>query len=212
MTEQQAPESATERVTRGTPLGSAVSRTLLELAIVVFGVLLGLWLNGQQTQRSEAKFVAKSVRVIESELARNFDAVVASRGYHMKLLPKLIAARDAQRAQQPAPPLKSYYGFQTAPTTSAAYQTALSAGVFAKLDPEYSAKVAHAYLSLAALSSTGQVYRTANAIGVKPFLETTPVAFADLMYKEDSALSAIGAVTGQKVPKPWHQVLDVKPY
>jgi hypothetical protein len=188
-----------------------IPRLLLEIATIVFGVLLGLWLSGLQSNKKEAQFVEKSVSVMMDELSRNFKSVEASRKYHLELLPDLIDAREASRKSETVPEL-NYYGFGTAETSTAAYQTALSAGVFAKLDPEYSAQFAEAYTKLSAVSETSNRYKLSLSLRQNDFLEIMPFAFSDLLYGEDAALQAIAVLIEEDAPVSWLKETEARPY
>ncbi|MEL7453852.1 MAG: hypothetical protein AAGJ50_10845 [Pseudomonadota bacterium] len=186
-------------------------RLLLEIATIVFGVLLGLWLSEVQSNRQDDRFVEKSVSVMKDELARNFESLQVARKYHLELLPDLIIARDAERNSETVPEL-NYYGFGTAETSTAAYQTALSAGVFAKLDPEYSAKFAEAYTRLSAVSETSDRYKLSLSLRRDDFLEIMPFAFSDLLYGEDAALQAMATLIDEDAPISWLRETEARPY
>jgi len=191
--------------------GLKIPRFVLEFITIVFGVLLGLWLNGWQSNIKDQKFVDKSVSVMMDELDRNFTIVETSRKYHLRLLPELVEARDAQRNGRDVPEFE-YYGFGTSQTSTAAYQTALSSGVFAKLDPEYSTKIANAYVKLSAIKETDGRYKASLSNSQDRFLELMPFAFSDLLYAEDAALKAISDVTNREAPKRWTEESDIRPY
>ncbi|MEM9386208.1 MAG: hypothetical protein AAGA68_14185 [Pseudomonadota bacterium] len=192
---------------------------IAEVALIVLGILLGLWLDERREDHELAEFVARSQQVMRAELRENFSRIEQSRAYHIELLPTIVAARDAARdaAAQDGPSdvpssLPKYRGFGTPPVTRAAYETALSAALFARVDPEESAAIAYAYEQVAAVLSTIDRYKVGLAVGGRDFYGLTSAAFADTLYAEDAALAAIAPLIDASAPPSWYTLIDVQPY
>ncbi len=185
---------------------------LAEVALIVLGVLLGLWLDERQEDLELADFVERSRAVILAELADNVTRIEAARAYHLELLPALVQARDATRQGETVQSVSGYRGFGPPPVTRAAYETALSAATFARIDPQEAASIAYAYEQVAAVSDTINRYKLALAGGNREFYSLMSAAFADALYAEDAALAAIAALVESTVPPAWFTVIDVQPY
>ncbi|MEO0422813.1 MAG: hypothetical protein AAF184_10785 [Pseudomonadota bacterium] len=188
---------------------------IAEVALIVLGVLLGLWLDERREDRELAEFVTRSQEVMLAELRENFSRIEQSRAYHLSLLPAIVAARDAalQDAAGDVPSsVPAYRGFGTPTVTRAAYETALSAAIFARVDPEESAAIAYAYEQVAAVLDTIDRYKVGLAVGGREFYSLVSAAFADTLYAEDAALSAIAPLIEAEVPPSWTTLIDVQPY
>lgn len=182
-----------------------------ELLAVVFGVFLGLWANDIQQQREIDEFVGRSQNVILRELEENYERIEAARRYHIQLLPALVNARDAARENLPIEPV-DYRGFGGPLVTTASYETALSAGTFARVDPEEASAIASAYERIESMHSVIADYRLALAISQRDFFELTSMAFGDTLFAEDAALRAIAPLIGRQPPLPWTDETSAWPY
>lgn len=188
---------------------------IAEVALIVLGVLLGLWLDGRREDRELAQFVARSQEVMRAELRENFSRIEESRAYHLALLPALVAARDValQDTTGEVPRLvPNYRGFGTPTLTRAAYETALSAAIFARVDPEESAVIAYAYEQVAGVLDTIDRYKLGLAVGGRDFYPLMSAAFADTLYAEDAALAAVAPLIDVAAPPSWTTLIDVQPY
>ncbi|MEM1260978.1 MAG: hypothetical protein AAGH76_01145 [Pseudomonadota bacterium] len=186
---------------------------LFEVIAIVFGVVLGLWVGEWYEDRERGEFVAESRRSMLDELGNNYAELVKARQYHLALLPKMIADRDAQKqGLEPVP--YAYRGFGTAKTTTAAYDTAVNASVFAYLDPADSRAIVNAYRAIEAMNTVDSRYRLANAMaaGTGRFIDIVPIAFGDFLWAEDEAMQTIAPLIDEEAPEFWINEIEASPY
>ncbi|MEO0574074.1 MAG: hypothetical protein AAF004_01335 [Pseudomonadota bacterium] len=182
-----------------------------EMLAIVFGVFLGLWVSDMQDDSEIDEFVERSRVVILQELSDNFTRISTSRAYHLKVLPMLIAARDAMAKGERVPDA-GYRGMGLAPVTKAAYDTALAAGVFTRIDPQEATAIAYAYEKIASMRGVIEDYRLAVATNDGDFLMLVSTAFGDALYAEDAALAAIAPLVDKSAPPEWTTLVNVAPY
>ncbi|MEM8981385.1 MAG: hypothetical protein AAGC71_00060 [Pseudomonadota bacterium] len=186
---------------------------IFEVIAIIFGVVLGIWASEWYEDHERDQFVAESQRNMLDELRANYAKLVEARQYHLDLLPKTIADRDArQQGKEPLP--YAYRGFGTAKTTTAAYDTAVNATVFAYLEPDDSQAIVNAYRTIESLNAVDGRYRLANAMaaGTGRFVDIVPIAFGDFLWAEDEAMQAIAPLIGEEAPDFWITELDETPY
>ncbi|MEL7297111.1 MAG: hypothetical protein AAGJ86_05580 [Pseudomonadota bacterium] len=182
-----------------------------EMMAIIFGVFLGVWISALVEDREIEQFVERSRQVMLQELEENYTRIERAREYHLGLLPDVVAARDALLANETFEPF-DYRGFGAPLVTTAAYDTALSAATFARVDPAEASRIAFAYEQIANMRSVMENYRLAVATRDSGFVALISTAFADSLYAEDAALRAIAAVIEKTPPPVWTSVLDVRPY
>lgn len=182
-----------------------------EMLAIIFGVFLGVWISELAEDREIEQFVERSRKVMLQELEENYTRIERARDYHLGLLPGVVAARDALLADEPIEPF-DYRGFGAPLVTTAAYDTALSAATFARVDPAEASQIAFAYEQIANMRAVMENYRLAVATRESGFIPLISTAFADSLYAEDAALQAIAAVIDRTPPPIWTSVLDVRPY
>jgi len=182
-----------------------------ELLAVVFGIFFCMWANDLQQDSEVSEFVARSRSVILRELEDNYAHIEAARVYHIQLLPALVRARDATREGRPLEPV-DYRGLGAPLVTTASYETALSAGTFARVDPEEATAFASAYEQINSVRSVIADYRLALAISQRDFFELTSTAFGSTLYVEDAALHAIAPLIGREPPPPWTDETSAWPF
>ncbi|MEN7343229.1 MAG: hypothetical protein AAAFM81_09815 [Pseudomonadota bacterium] len=182
-----------------------------EMAAIIFGVFLGVWISEIVENREIDQFVERSRQVMLQELSDNYDRIAKARLYHLKLLPGVVEASAALAAGEDIPQIE-YRGFGAPLVTTAAYDTALSAGTFARVDPEEATEIANAYQQIANMRAVMEDYRLAVATGNRDFFSLVSTAFGDSLYAEDAALTAIANVTGQAIPDAWTSQTDAWPY
>ncbi|MEL7298620.1 MAG: hypothetical protein AAGJ86_13230, partial [Pseudomonadota bacterium] len=165
-----------------------------EMLAIVFGVFLGVWVSGLAEDREVDRFVANSREVMLQELSDNYERIAKTRQYHLSLLPDVVAGRKALVAGEAVPQI-AYRGLGAPLVTTAAYDTALSAGTFARVDPAEATRIANAYQQIANMRSVMEDYRLAVATSDREFLSLISTAFGDSLYAEDAAMTAIANVT-----------------
>ncbi|MEO0818112.1 MAG: hypothetical protein AAFX86_12505 [Pseudomonadota bacterium] len=185
-----------------------------EFAAIVFGVLLGLALNGWYGASKEAERRDRAETMILAELSANYAVLEEARAYHIRLLPDLVEARNASFRGETGPQV-DYRGLGAARLSDVAYQSALATGVFTGMAPDRVAQLSSPYTGMEDLEGTYDRYAMAlTELGStsRGFFDLMTYAFSDSLYGEDEVLSSIAEVLDREPPPNWFHEIDVDIY
>lgn len=187
---------------------SGWSKLFLEMLAITFGVLLAFGLNAWWQDRSLAEFDRVSLSQIQTEIDRNYDTIKIGYDYRTNLYPKLLNVERGVLSMSKI----EFQGTRPPRIETAAYDLALTSGVFARIEPGKAQTFIRTYLDFENIENTHTLYAASlpnlvlqmesqNDPRIATFMR---MAFMDMIFAEGETLNKIASMSEKPtVEEPW---------
>lgn len=174
---------------------SGWSRIFLDMLAITFGVLLAFGLSTWWESKSQEKSDQISMSQVYQEIDRNFDSIEQAYQYRLELYPKMLAVDRGLSSVSEV----QFEGIRPPKLETAAYNLALSSGVFTRAHPEKAQSVIRTYLNFENINNVHDLYGSSlpNLIFAMEnpndpkFARFMSIAFMDMIFAEGNTLVEI---------------------